>query len=177
MLLREVHLGVIALGMKMGPGCVPRLQVDDAKAFIKNRVLEKIEAKEIPHQVGSRDRPVNYLCYVALRKLPCSILGPWAVICGEAGAQLSNMDGSCIHWRMQVEIVRFRTDTTSVGKVIVERAATLDAAAVVQLSACPPSATAANDNVLHSLRHPAKACPPIPCMCLLHACPLLPAPS
>ena len=33
---------------------------------------------------------------------------------------------------LQVEIVRFRTDTTSVGQVIVERAATLDAAAVVR---------------------------------------------
>ena len=28
------------------------LQVDDAKAFIKHRVLEKVEAKEIPHQVS-----------------------------------------------------------------------------------------------------------------------------
>ena len=32
---------------------------------------------------------------------------------------------------MQVEIVRFRTDAKSVGDVIVERAATLGAAAVV----------------------------------------------
>jgi hypothetical protein len=28
------------------------LQVDDAKAFIRHRVVEKVEAKEIPHQVG-----------------------------------------------------------------------------------------------------------------------------
>ena len=45
------------------------------------------------------------------------------------------MEGCALDWLVQVEIVRFRTDTTSVASVIVERAATLDAAAVVRLSA------------------------------------------
>ena len=40
---------------------------------------------------------------------------------------------------MQVEIVRFRTDAKSVGDVIVERAASLKAAAVVSM--CPSAAT------------------------------------
>lgn len=45
---------------------------------------------------------------------------------------------------LQVEIVRFRTDAKSVGDVIVERAATLSAAAVVRdlllaCSLCPLS--------------------------------------
>ncbi len=46
---------------------------------------------------------------------------------------------SCLCWApqqalcsLQVEIVRFRTDAKSVGDVIIERAATLGAAAVVR---------------------------------------------
>jgi hypothetical protein len=47
---------------------------------------------------------------------------------------------------LQVEIVRFRTDTTSVGQVIVERAATLDAAAVVR---CQPSQSVLFSNTFY----------------------------
>ena len=109
-----------------------RLQVDDAKAFIKHRVLEKVEAKEIPHQVGPRQRlPCRCEAFVMRGKPgPLFLLRTWLSFELLVHGCVTALVTACA--LAQVEIVRFRTDTTSVGKVIVERAATLDAAAVVR---------------------------------------------